>query len=938
MTPAPGLAERLIARVERLRRSHPARARAVLARDMRNALRGASEARRGELWRLRGHVLRSLQRAREAAAAYRRAERWYARAGEVREQGRCAIGLTDALMYLGRYEAASRVAARGRGLLERAGDRVSLARLLNNEGNLYHRLDLPGRALLCYRAARHALARAGDARGAAMVDGNVANCLSLVGRLSEARRLYSDARREHAANGFPLDALTADYNLAYLDFLEHRDEAALAGLASAREEAGRHGSPSIAALASLDRAEIFLRLGAPEEALAEAARGAAAFHELGMGYERGKAETFAALAEFRLGHPAAARARLERTLALFHHEGNRVWTGEALVGLATVWWRGGNPRAAAALLAAARRQFAGAGDREREGCALALLVRAALECGDRRIARASHAALARRTARRASPRLKHLALAATAALARARGDLSTARRALERAARAAERLASRILDEHWRATFWGEWGWPHRELATLELEQGRIAEAFETLEAGRGRALAGTVAHPRRARGLPRRVRAWAAAHLAGERQRGGRPAAESPPPARRPHPPTGPALARALASLPPRAIRAGALRRALPGDALLVDYLDEDGALRAITVDRGGLHGHRSLETTSRVARLVHALLFALRGAAFEPGPRPGDPVLDETLAAIAAAVLWPVLGGARRPLPRTLAVVPVGPLVRLPWAALPLPDGRRLGEACEIVVVPGLRLGLLRGRDRSPAAGAPLVVAADAGELAHVESETRAIVEAFPRARLLAGDAATAQRFLDLAPGAPWIHFAGHGHFEAGAPHESGLRFADRWLVAGELADLDLRAGWVTLSACQTARALVRPGEEWFGIPRALLLAGARAVLASQWDVEDAAAARLMGGLYRRLAGGGTLAAALQGVQTGLLRDGAHPLDWAGFTVLAGPPSVAGRGGRRPGGPGVEEPHASPTLVDAEARTSRDAQIPPASDREMV
>ena len=57
-------------------------------------------------------------------------------------------------MYLGRYAEARRAAAHGRRLLERAGDRAALARLLNNEGNLWHRLDLPPRALACYRDAR----------------------------------------------------------------------------------------------------------------------------------------------------------------------------------------------------------------------------------------------------------------------------------------------------------------------------------------------------------------------------------------------------------------------------------------------------------------------------------------------------------------------------------------------------------------------------------------------------------------------------------------------------------------------------------------------------------------------------------------------------------------------------------------------------------------
>src|SRR6185436_4276922 len=176
---------RLIADVEALRKTRPQEAWTLLERQFPQASRTASPARRGELWRLRGHLLRALSQLPAAAQAYRRAEDWFDRAGDGRERGRCAIGLVDTLMYLGRYQEAEDVAARGRRALERAADRVSQARLLNNEGNLYHRLDRPDRALARYREARRFLARAGDRRGSGMVDGNIANCLSQLGRTTE---------------------------------------------------------------------------------------------------------------------------------------------------------------------------------------------------------------------------------------------------------------------------------------------------------------------------------------------------------------------------------------------------------------------------------------------------------------------------------------------------------------------------------------------------------------------------------------------------------------------------------------------------------------------------------------------------------------------------------------------------------------------------------
>src|SRR5262245_37518041 len=228
-----------------------------------------------------------------------------------------------------------------------------------------------------------------------------------------------------------------------------------------------------------------------------------------------------------------------------------------------------------------------------------------------------------------------------------------------------------------------------------------------------------------------------------------------------------------------------------------------------------------------------------------------------------------------------------------------MPLPDGRLLCEAGESIVVPGLRLGLARS---TPAAkrSAPLIVAVDAGELPAVASEAQAVAAAFPGATLLAGADASAERFLALAPGAEWIHFAGHGGWRADAPEASGLRMHDRWLLAGELADLSLSSRWITLSACHTARALVRPGEEWFGLARAFLLAGAAAVVAAQWDVDDDATSRLMSDLYSRLAAGDPLARALAEAQAARAAAGEHPIDWAAFAVLGGPRVLADRSGR--------------------------------------
>ena len=106
-----------------------------------------------------------------------------------------------------------------------------------------------------------------------------------------------------------------------------------------------------------------------------------------------------------------------------------------------------------------------------------------------------------------------------------------------------------------------------------------------------------------------------------------------------------------------------------------------------------------------------------------------------------------------------------------------------------------------------------------------------------------------------------------------------------------------LHLAADLVVLSACQTglgSRALadVPAGDDWGGLTRAFLHAGARRVMATLWPVDDWATAALMERFY----GAGDVAAepvgALAEAQRALIAvpATAHPFYWAGFVSVGG------------------------------------------------
>ena len=67
------------------------------------------------------------------------------------------------------------------------------------------------------------------------------------------------------------------------------------------------------------------------------------------------------------------------------------------------------------------------------------------------------------------------------------------------------------------------------------------------------------------------------------------------------------------------------------------------------------------------------------------------------------------------------------------------------------------------------------------------------------------------------------------------------------DGLLTASEVAQLELDADWVVLSACNTAAGEKSDAEALSGLARAFFYAKARALMVSHWPVNSAAAVKL-------------------------------------------------------------------------------------------
>lgn len=126
------------------------------------------------------------------------------------------------------------------------------------------------------------------------------------------------------------------------------------------------------------------------------------------------------------------------------------------------------------------------------------------------------------------------------------------------------------------------------------------------------------------------------------------------------------------------------------------------------------------------------------------------------------------------------------------------------------------------------------------------------------------------------------------------AASPADDGL------LTASEVAALRVGAGWVILSACNTAAGDGRAGAPGLsGLARAFFFAGSESLLASHWPVRDDVAAVLTVRLFEILRDdpGLSRAEALQRVEREIRNDArddpylkswSHPSAWAPFSLI--------------------------------------------------
>ncbi len=250
-----------------------------------------------------------------------------------------------------------------------------------------------------------------------------------------------------------------------------------------------------------------------------------------------------------------------------------------------------------------------------------------------------------------------------------------------------------------------------------------------------------------------------------------------------------------------------------------------------------------------------------------------------------------------------RLLVVFPSDMLHNIPFAALQTGDSF-LAQQAFLCAAPSLQtISLLEARFNPRDERNHLLAVAvdtldgDVAALPFVKGEITALRQLWQgHVDLLEGDDATPDAIRQLSESGALlnyrvIHFAMHSVFGGEFGRLSRLILKNSSLFVDDIRSLRLRADLVVLSACQTGLGQIFHGDEILGLTYSFLAAGAQAIVASLWHVNDPKTMDLMGRFYDALNRGNSPISALAQAQRSTITDGWSPYFWAAFTLVGLP-----------------------------------------------
>lgn len=151
--------------------------------------------------------------------------------------------------------------------------------------------------------------------------------------------------------------------------------------------------------------------------------------------------------------------------------------------------------------------------------------------------------------------------------------------------------------------------------------------------------------------------------------------------------------------------------------------------------------------------------------------------------------------------------------------------------------------------------------------------------------------GAAANMSRFRKMAGQADILHIATHAYADTSGNKVPGIELYDSTLSFHEVYALQLNAGLVVLSACETGIGRIEKSEGSMSLARGFYYAGAKNIITSLWNADDAGTAQLFKIFYAGIRNN-KFSTALRDAKLQYISNssaaGASPYYWAGFIKI--------------------------------------------------
>ena len=866
-----------------------------------------------------GNVLFLRGKHPEALDHYEAAERLFSALGDEIEVARTLSTSLQSLIFIGQFEQAFTAVARAQEVFEKHGERLRLARLHNNLGNVLYRLDRIPESLDAYLRAYDGLqAPGGDPEAVAAVLHNLAVCYISLNRFPDALHAYERAREHCQRHNLLLLMAQADYNIAYLYYLRGEYVRAIELYSATRRLCDKLGDHYHKALCDLDESEMYIELNLSEEGSQLAQQAFAGFEDLGMGYEAAKALANLAISVSRQGKAFQALELFARSRELFVRQQNHLWPSLIDLYVGLVQFQEGRDCEARLHCEAALQFFSGTPLASKMALCELLLARLDLRIGETSSARTRCLSALERLKLAEAPALDYQAYFVLGQIEEALGDRPASFEAYRQAHVRLENLRSHLNQEELKIAFLKDKLSVYESLVWMclgdESEPGSAEAAFGYIEQAKSRSLADLIAFRAHALPAPTDIRSdlveqvrdlreelnWYYRQIDLEGVREESRSTQRVDELRRRTRDCEEQLKKLMGDMKGvqseftnlqggAAIDLSTIREAIPEDAVLLEYYSVRDILCACILDRRRLE-IIPLIPKSRIRDLLRMLNLQL--AKFHLGEGYTS-TFSQTLLASTQAHLKDLYTRLLAPVieelsVRHLLIVPHDLLHHVPFHALW--DGEQyLMERFSISYAQSASVYYLSATKVTHPEERSLILGVPDDSAPSIAQEAREVASYLPDPRLYVGEEATAQRLRAEAPTSRFVHIATHGLFRQSNPMFSSIRLADSRLSLFDLYHLSLSAELVTLSRCATGLNVVEGGDELLGLARGLFYAGAQSVLLTLWDVNDRSTAEFMTRFYGRLqAAPGERAEALQAAMLDMKELYPHPYYWAPFALM--------------------------------------------------